>query len=68
MASLIAAARPSLLLALGDLQYECGGVSAYAQSYARIFGRFKSITRPIVGNHEYETFEHTSYPPILRRR
>jgi acid phosphatase type 7 len=63
VASLIAAARPSLLLALGDLQYECGGISAYAQSYARIFGRFKSITRPILGNHDYRTFEHTPYTP-----
>jgi hypothetical protein len=63
VASLIAGARPSLLLALGDLQYECGGVSAYQQSYDKIFGRFKAITRPIPGNHDYETFEKTSYRP-----
>ena len=63
VANLIAGARPSLLLAVGDLQYECGGVSAFARSYARIFGRFRSITRPIPGNHDYETFEHTRFRP-----
>jgi hypothetical protein len=39
--------------ALGDVQDECGGLSAFQQSYEQSWGRVKSITRPAVGNHEY---------------
>jgi hypothetical protein len=39
--------------ALGDVQYQCGGEKAFAQSYAPSWGRFLDITRPAVGNHEY---------------
>jgi hypothetical protein len=63
VASLIAGARPRQLLALGDIQYECGGVSAYAKSYNRIFGRFKAITRPIPGNHDYKELEQRTFKP-----
>jgi hypothetical protein len=41
------------VLALGDLQYECGGASAFLQSYDPTWGRVKSITHPAPGNHEY---------------
>jgi hypothetical protein len=41
------------VLTLGDAQYECGGPSAYAQSYGRAWGHFKSITHPVPGNHDY---------------
>ena len=43
------------VLALGDLQYECGGSAAFGVSYDPSWGRVKSITRPAIGNHEYET-------------
>jgi hypothetical protein len=43
------------ILALGDLQYECGGGIAFAQSYDPSWGRVKSITRPAPGNKEYAT-------------
>jgi acid phosphatase type 7 len=43
------------VLALGDTQYECGGFGAFQQSYALSWGRVKSITHPVVGNHEYLT-------------
>lgn len=43
------------VLALGDEQYECGGYKAFLQSYDPAWGRFKSITHPAVGNHEYNT-------------
>jgi hypothetical protein len=49
----IAGASPRLLLPLGDEQYECGGASAFARSYALSWGRLKRISRPILGNHEY---------------
>jgi len=41
--------------ALGDVQYECGGLSAFQQSYDQSWGRVKTITHPAVGNHEYLT-------------
>jgi acid phosphatase type 7 len=41
------------VLALGDTQYECGGYQAYLQSYDLSWGRLKSITHPVIGNHEY---------------
>jgi hypothetical protein len=39
--------------ALGDVQYYCGGAAAFAASYDVSWGRFRSLTRPAVGNHEY---------------
>ena len=51
--NLIAGIAPAAVLPLGDTQYYCGGYDAYLQSYALSWGRFKSITHPAVGNHEY---------------
>lgn len=45
----------SAVLPLGDIQYYCGGYQAFVQSYHPTWGRVKSITRPVVGNHEYLT-------------
>jgi Calcineurin-like phosphoesterase len=46
---------PVAVLALGDVQYECGSYQAILQSYDLSWGRAKSITHPAVGNHEYLT-------------
>ncbi len=45
---------PNLFLYLGDV-YNGGSTSEYANWYApeTYFGRFKSITDPTIGNHEY---------------
>jgi hypothetical protein len=43
------------VLALGDTQYYCGGLAAFQQVYDATWGRVKSITHPVVGNHEYLT-------------
>ena len=43
------------ILSLGDNQYNCGGYQAFLQSYDPSWGRVKSITYPVVGNHEYLT-------------
>jgi chitodextrinase len=43
------------VLPLGDIQYYCGGYQAFLQAYDLSWGRVKSITRPVVGNHEYLT-------------
>ena len=43
----------SAVLPLGDIQYYCGGLQAFQNSYHLSWGRVKDITRPVVGNHEY---------------
>ena len=50
---LVLAARPAAVLALGDTQYEAGTPPDYQASYHPSWGRFKNITRPVPGNHEY---------------
>ncbi len=45
----------SAVLSLGDNQYYCGGYSAFVQSYDLSWGRLKSVSHPVVGNHEYLT-------------
>ena len=49
------------VLALGDNQYEDGTLSAYQQSYGPTWGRLKSKTRPVPGNHEYHTSGASGY-------
>ncbi len=44
---------PLHILALGDLQYENGSLTRFQRSYGPSWGRFKSITKPVPGNHEY---------------
>ena len=41
------------VLALGDEQYECGGLQAFQEAYDPSWGRLLSITHPTPGNHEY---------------
>jgi len=43
------------LVALGDIQYDCGAPADYAASYTPSWGRFNSVVAPVVGNHEYNT-------------
>jgi hypothetical protein len=52
---LVAQANPDAVLALGDNQYEAATLSAFEQSYDPTWGRFKNITYPVPGNHEYVT-------------
>jgi hypothetical protein len=47
--------KPEAVLTLGDYQYYCGGYAAAIKSYDPTWGRFKSMTFPVVGNHEYLT-------------
>lgn len=49
------------VLPLGDEQYEIGTSSAFQQSYDRTWGRVKSISHPVVGNHEYATPDAKGY-------
>lgn len=41
------------VLPLGDVQYYCAGYQAFLQSYDLSWGRVKSISHPVTGNHEY---------------
>ena len=43
------------VLALGDLQYATGLLTQFQRSYEPTWGRVKSITRPVPGNHEYSS-------------
>jgi hypothetical protein len=52
-ARVVQANRPTLVLALGDTQYEHGEYRNFLAAYDRSRGRFKARTRPAVGNHEY---------------
>ncbi len=54
-ANLLVNANLAAVLALGDDQYYCGGYQAFLQSYDLSWGQVKSITHPVVGNHEYLT-------------
>jgi hypothetical protein len=52
-ARLAARFRPRYVIPLGDEQYENGRLSDYRGSYARTWGRFTRISRPVPGNHDY---------------
>ncbi|MBF4768732.1 chitobiase/beta-hexosaminidase C-terminal domain-containing protein [Nocardioides agariphilus] len=43
------------VLPLGDVQYNCAGPAAFAQSYDPTWGVYKSITRPVPGDEDYAT-------------
>jgi acid phosphatase type 7 len=51
----IAQARPSRVAALGDDQYEQGSLSEFLGpgAFGQTWGSFKSLIRPVPGNHEY---------------
>ena len=54
--NLIASWNPNLFLYLGDV-YEKGSVTEFSNWYGNsstFYGRFRSITDPVIGNHEYE--------------
>ena len=53
-ASLVESLAPDAVAALGDNQYEHGELENFLASYDPTWCRFKAITWPAVGNHEYE--------------
>ncbi len=60
--NLISSMNPNLFLYIGDV-YEKGSVAEFFNWYAptTFFGRFKSITNPTVGNHDYSTGSAAAY-------
>jgi hypothetical protein len=53
--NLLVGARYAAVLPLGDIQYEDGAYSRFRASYDQSWGRLKTITRPVPGNHDYRT-------------
>jgi acid phosphatase type 7 len=60
-ASVIAALQPDAVLTAGDNQYPTGALSDYQDAYDKTWGRFKDITYPTPGNHEYQTPDAAGY-------
>jgi hypothetical protein len=58
---LIAALHPAAVMPLGDTQYQHGTYRGYLTAYAPTWGRFRSITHPVIGNHEYDTPRASGY-------
>jgi hypothetical protein len=54
-ADLVTAMNPDAVLPLGDNQYPNGSLARYQAGYDKTWGKFKNITYPIPGNHEYGT-------------
>jgi hypothetical protein len=50
-----------IVMPLGDIQYEDGALELYADSYGPTWGEWLPITRPVVGNHEYEQPDAEAY-------
>jgi acid phosphatase type 7 len=49
------------VLPIGDEQYEDGTYSKFMQSYDASWGRLRTLSRPVPGNHEYLTPNATGY-------
>ena len=52
---------PDRVLLLGDNQYWSGTLAEYRRLYGPTWGRFKARTRPVPGNHEYQTPRAAGY-------
>ncbi|WP_237774189.1 discoidin domain-containing protein [Actinosynnema sp. ALI-1.44] len=53
-AKLVEGIKPSYVLTVGDNQYDKGTLSEYKAYYDKTWGKFKSITKPTPGNHEWD--------------
>jgi hypothetical protein len=50
---LVLSLNPAAVLTLGDEQYNSGKLTDFLTSYDPTWGRFKNITHPSLGNHEF---------------
>ncbi|MFD8496541.1 discoidin domain-containing protein [Amycolatopsis sp. NPDC059657] len=53
-AAQIAKINPQYVLTVGDNQYHKGTIAEYLAHYDKTWGKFKSITKPTTGNHEWD--------------
>ena len=51
----------AVVVALGDLQYKKASISEFMGSYDDSWGALRSITRPLPGNHEYNSDDARGY-------
>ncbi|KRD31986.1 hypothetical protein ASE35_13580 [Lysobacter sp. Root916] len=58
---LIVAINPTAVFTAGDNAYSSGTLSEYNNRYAPTWGRFKALTSPTPGNHEYNTSGASGY-------
>jgi len=65
-AKLIASIGPDAVLALGDNAYDRGTLAEYQRNFDPTWGRFKAITRPVPGNHEYDDNDGAGYYQYFR--
>jgi hypothetical protein len=49
----IVSSRPGTVLTLGDTVYDSGTLTEFQECYAPSWGRYRSRTRPVAGNHDY---------------
>ena len=67
-AQLVLSIDPTAALTLGDNQYQDGDLADFRASYDPTWGRFKNITRPVPGNHDYHTDGADGYFDYFGRR
>jgi hypothetical protein len=60
-AALLGQLHPTIVLPLGDEQYEVGALAEFQRSYDLMWGAFGGIAYPVPGNHEYETSGAAGY-------
>lgn len=60
-ANLIQSLKPDAVLTAGDNQYPKGSLASFQGSYDKSWGKFKDITYPTPGNHEYATAAAAGY-------
>jgi chitodextrinase len=53
-AKLIDQIKPNHILTVGDNQYDSGTLTEFKNHYDKSWGKYKSITHPATGNHEWE--------------
>lgn len=53
-AALVDKIKPALIVTAGDNQYDKGTIDEFRRYYEPTWGRFKNITKPSPGNHEYD--------------
>jgi hypothetical protein len=61
VAELLSDGRVDAFLAVGDVQYEHGEAVNFREFYDEYFGPYLPITRPVPGDHEYETAGAAGY-------
>jgi hypothetical protein len=57
----LATVNPDAVILLGDDQYEYGTLADFTSYFGPTWGRWKAITHPAPGNHEYETVGAAGY-------